>query len=173
MAIMDAERSNHAREVIQQILHKVKTNLVEQKCFLARDPDDISPWGLFFAYRLCVDHIRSGERASGPDFSEVIKSLKETFVKIDARWNVAGISSSYFDASYEVSVVRGSNKWSRRLSKVIRSARSYQLLLITYIKLKRQKNNTSLILKVKDYLRIWALYHEEYILMDNMQFTSY
>lgn len=127
---MDVERSNRAREAIQQILHRVRTNLVEQKCFLARDPDDISPWGLFFAYRLCVDHIRSGEKASDPDAFEVIKTVRKTFITIDARWNVAGISSSCVDAAYEVWFVRESNKWSRGLSKVVRSARSHKLLLI-------------------------------------------
>jgi hypothetical protein len=164
---MDAERSSHAREVIQQILHKIKTNLVEQKCFLGRDPDDISPWGLFFAYRLCVDHIRSGEKVSGPDSSEVIKNLRETFVTINARWNVAGISSSCSDASYKISMVRGSDIWSRCLSKAIRSARSYQLLLITYIKLKTRKNYTSRVLKVEDYLRVWPQYPAKYVLIDN------
>lgn len=95
---MNVERSSRAREAIQQILHKVKTNLVEKKCFLARDLDDMSPWGLFFAYRLCVDHIRCGEKSSDPDTSEVIKNLKNTFIIIDSRWNVAGIFSSCVDA---------------------------------------------------------------------------
>lgn len=59
---------------------------MNKQCFLGRDLEDMSPWGLFFAYRLCVDHIRSGDKAS----SKVIKSLRETLIAVDYRWNVAG-----------------------------------------------------------------------------------
>jgi hypothetical protein len=50
----------------------------------------MAPWGLFFAYRICEDHMRSSRESS--DSSEVVKSLKQTFLAIDVRWNVAGIS---------------------------------------------------------------------------------
>ena len=50
----------------------------------------MSPWGLFFAYRICVAHMRSGRETS--DSSEVVKSLREILLTVDVRWNAAGIS---------------------------------------------------------------------------------
>lgn len=65
-------------------------NLTEKQCFLGRNPEDLPPWGLYFAYHICLVHIRSTRKT--PASSEVVKSLRETFLMIDARWNVAGMS---------------------------------------------------------------------------------
>ncbi|OKL57679.1 hypothetical protein UA08_07197 [Talaromyces atroroseus] len=60
-------RTTRARQVIEQITLRIETNLIEKLCFLGRDPEDLSPWGIFFAYRVCVDRISS---SSSPPESE-------------------------------------------------------------------------------------------------------
>ena len=74
--------------MIQQIIERINANLVERQCFLGRSPEDMSPWGLFFAYRISSTHVRSLREISNS--SEVVKSLREAFRTIDVRWNVAG-----------------------------------------------------------------------------------
>lgn len=86
------ERSQRAEEIIQQIITTVKLNLTERNCFMGRNPDDMSPWGLFFAYRICAYHIsRIGQGTCSPDLDKVAKSMRATFSTIDKRWNLAGI----------------------------------------------------------------------------------
>ena len=69
----------------------------------------MSPWGLFFAYHVCGAHMHSAHR-EGSDEPEIVKILKETFLAIDVRWNVAGtlassaISSSLIACSFLVQV---------------------------------------------------------------------
>ena len=87
---VDTDRSERAREVVQQITETISTNLVKRQCFLERDPRSMSPWGLFFAYHISSVHMRSSSR--DPDSLEVAKSLKNTFLTVDARWNVASTS---------------------------------------------------------------------------------
>ena len=48
----------------------------------------MSPWGLFFAYRICVARTESAQDTANS--SEEVKSIKEAFLDIIARWNVAG-----------------------------------------------------------------------------------
>lgn len=86
------ERSRRAGVIIQQIITTVKLNLTEKNCFTGRNPDDMSPWGLFFAYRICTYHLsRVGQGTCSPDLDKVVKSMRETFSTIDKRWNLAGI----------------------------------------------------------------------------------
>ena len=90
--MVDRDRSQRARLVIQQITEKIRTNLVKDQCFLGRDPEDMSPWGLFFAYHVCGVHMHSSRAAS--EEPGIVKSLKEAFLAIDVRWNAAGTSCS-------------------------------------------------------------------------------
>jgi hypothetical protein len=62
--------------------------MMEQGCFLGRDPEDMTPWGLFFGYQVCWAHMRPDRVA--PTSFEIVKTLKETFLAIDLRWNAAG-----------------------------------------------------------------------------------
>ncbi|KAF2801827.1 putative fungal-specific transcription factor [Mytilinidion resinicola] len=89
----DTDRSQRARVVIRQINETVSRNLVRQRCFIGRDPEAISPWGLFFAYHLCGAHIRYGR-----GIPELVKILRETFTGIDARWNAAGVYLQLLEA---------------------------------------------------------------------------
>ena len=90
-SIADRERSLRAKVVVQQITEKIATNLVDHECFLGRNPEDMSPWGLFFAYHVCGAHMHSSHR-EGSDEHKMVKRLKEAFLAIDVRWNVAGTS---------------------------------------------------------------------------------
>ena len=87
----DRDRSLRAKLVIQQITEKIATNLVDDQCFLGRNPEDMSPWGLFFAYHVCGAHMHSAHREGSAE-PEMVKRLKETFLAIDVRWNAAGMS---------------------------------------------------------------------------------
>ena len=85
----DRDRSLRAKVIVQQITEKIATNLVGHQCFLGRNPEDMSPWGLFFAYHVCGAHIHSSHREGSVE-PEIVKRLKEAFLAIDVRWNVAG-----------------------------------------------------------------------------------
>ena len=39
-----------SRAVIQQISETISANLVENHCFLGRNPEELPPWGLVSAY---------------------------------------------------------------------------------------------------------------------------
>ena len=89
----DRDRSLRAKVVIQQITEKIATNLVGHQCFLGRNPEDMSPWGVFFAYHVCGTHMHSAHREGSLE-PEIVKRLKEAFLAIDVRWNVAGTFAS-------------------------------------------------------------------------------
>ena len=105
---VDIERCDRARAVTQKITQKIRANLIANQCFLGRDPEDMSPWGLFFAYHVCVFHMRVTRGTSSAP-AEVVKSLKETFAAIDVRWNAAGTSIVFIQ-------LLKSNRWRRCLS---------------------------------------------------------
>ncbi len=90
VSTVDRDRSQRAKIIVQRITETICTNLVDNQCFLGRNPEDMSPWGLFFAYHVCGAHMHSHLEAS--DEPEIVKSLKEAFLAIDVRWNVAGTS---------------------------------------------------------------------------------
>ena len=90
VSTFDRDRSRRAKLVIQQITETISTNLVDHQCFMGRDPEDMSPWGLFFAYHVCGAHLHSSRAAS--DEPDILKSLKEAFLAIDVRWHAAGTS---------------------------------------------------------------------------------
>ncbi|KAI9045456.1 fungal specific transcription factor domain-containing protein [Aspergillus affinis] len=92
----NTDRAQRARAVIQQITDQIRVNLVERQCFAGRDPEDMSPWGLFFAYRICVAHTRSAQESA--NLSEVVERIKETILAIHARWNVAGVYLQLLEA---------------------------------------------------------------------------
>lgn len=65
--------------------------MTEKHCYVGRNPDDMSPWGLFFAYRICAYQIANNSQGTcSPDSDKVAKSMRETFSTIDKRWNLAG-----------------------------------------------------------------------------------
>jgi hypothetical protein len=74
---LNSDYYRRARVVLQQITDRISANLVERQCFLGRDPEDMSPWGLYFAYRICGVHMRPTGKA--PHGTEVLKSLREAF----------------------------------------------------------------------------------------------
>lgn len=90
----DRDRSLRAKLIVQQITEKIATNLVGDQCFLGRNPEDMSPWGLFFAYHVCGAHMHSAHREGSAEL-EMVRRLKDAFLAIDVRWNVAGMSRSY------------------------------------------------------------------------------
>lgn len=92
-SIADRDRSLRAKVIIEQITEKIATNLVGHQCFLGRNPEDMSPWGLFFAYHVCGAHMQSSHREGSVE-PEIVKRLKEAFLAIDVRWNVAGTWTS-------------------------------------------------------------------------------
>ncbi|EED14623.1 fungal specific transcription factor, putative [Talaromyces stipitatus ATCC 10500] len=99
------QRSLRAREVMQQITARVKMNLSERQCFVGRNPDDMSHWGLFFAYRICAYHICSrGKKPLEPDLVEMVRSMREAFSMIDVRWNVAGVYLKLLEAQEAMSL---------------------------------------------------------------------
>ncbi|KAK2594640.1 hypothetical protein QQS21_007616 [Conoideocrella luteorostrata] len=86
---LDGNRVQRAKAVLQQITERVNANLIERQCFMGRDPEDMSPWGLFFAYTICGAHMRSKRKA--PHAVEVIKSLRDGLLAVDTRWKVGGV----------------------------------------------------------------------------------
>lgn len=88
--------SRRARDVLYQIIGRISANLVERQCFLGRDPEDVSPWGLYFAYRICGILMRPTEKALHG--AEVLKSLREAFQTISVRWNVASVYLELLEA---------------------------------------------------------------------------
>ena len=85
---VDADHSQRAKAVIQDITNVIRANLIERQCFSGRDPEDTAPWGLFFAYHICGVHIWASSET--PSSLEVVRSLRESFRMIDVRWNAAG-----------------------------------------------------------------------------------
>ncbi|KAH8648021.1 putative fungal-specific transcription factor [Tricladium varicosporioides] len=89
-------RSLRARAVMQQISETIASNLVVKQCFSGRNLEDMSPWGVYMAYRVCVFHISSGQE--DPASLEVLNGLKEGFRAIDVRWNAAGVYLQLLEA---------------------------------------------------------------------------
>lgn len=79
------------------------------------------PWGVFFAYRICVAHLLSSRE--NPKSSAVVTKMRETLLETDARWNAAGI---YYISTY----FRQINHYYRRLSPTSRGTRGYKEVLI-------------------------------------------
>ncbi|KAL9487894.1 hypothetical protein ACSS6W_000171 [Trichoderma asperelloides] len=94
--------SRRARDVLHQITGRISANLVERRCFLGRDPEDVSPWGLYFAYRICGVLMRPSERALHG--AEVMESLREAFQTISVRWNVASVYLELLEARKAISL---------------------------------------------------------------------
>ena len=93
----DSDRSQRATVILEQITEKITTNLVGHQCFLDRDPENMSPCGLFFAYHVCGAHMHISQR-QGTVEPEIVSRLKETFLAIDVRWNAAGAFRFFFDS---------------------------------------------------------------------------
>ncbi|KAH8126217.1 hypothetical protein LI328DRAFT_132004 [Trichoderma asperelloides] len=98
----NSDYSRRARDVLHQITGRISANLVERRCFLGRDPEDVSPWGLYFVYRICGVLMRPSERALHG--AEVLKSLREAFQTISVRWNVAGVYFELLEARKAISL---------------------------------------------------------------------
>jgi hypothetical protein len=56
----------------------------------------MSPWGLYFAYRICGAHMRAQRET--PHAAAVMQSLWEAFRTIKVRWNVAGVYLQLLEA---------------------------------------------------------------------------
>ncbi|KAL3469142.1 hypothetical protein BJX99DRAFT_87694 [Aspergillus californicus] len=105
-------QSAHAKSLIGQVTRRVSTNLVERGCLLGRDVEEMAPWGLYFAYRVCEFHLRflrarkggsAGEDdgdadGTGGEIEEVVRCLKDAFRMIQERWRVAGIYLGLLEA---------------------------------------------------------------------------
>ncbi|KAJ5699354.1 hypothetical protein N7536_002367 [Penicillium majusculum] len=99
---MDNHHSQRAKVILQQITERINANLIERQCFLGRDPEDMSPWGLYFAYRICGTHMRTSSKA--PHDLEVVRRLREGFMDIDVRWNVAGVYLKLLEAQEAINL---------------------------------------------------------------------
>ncbi|OQD61907.1 hypothetical protein PENPOL_c014G02077 [Penicillium polonicum] len=99
---IDSHRSQRAKVILQQITERINANLIERQCFLGRDPEDMSPWGLYFAYRICGAHMRTSSKA--PHGLEVARKLREGFMDIDVRWNVAGVYLQLLEAQEAINL---------------------------------------------------------------------
>lgn len=99
---IEAYRSRRAKVILQQITERISTNLIERQCFLGRDPEDMSPWGLYFAYRICSAHMRNSSKSAHG--LEVVRSLREGFMSIDVRWNVAGVYLQLLEAQEAINM---------------------------------------------------------------------
>lgn len=99
---IDTGRSRRAKVILQQITDRISANLIERQCFLDRDPEGMSPWGLYFAYRICGAHMRTSCRT--PHGLEVVRSLREGFMAIDVRWNVAGVYLQLLEAQEAINL---------------------------------------------------------------------
>ena len=100
---VNGDFSRQANVTLRQITDRINANLVERQCFLDRDPEDMSPWGLYFAYRICGMHMRmraarKGTHGNAPHGMEVVKSLREAFSTINMRWQVAGVYLQLLEA---------------------------------------------------------------------------
>lgn len=88
---------------------------------MGRNPDDMSPWGLFFAYRICAYQIfKNGEGTCSPDLDQVAQSMRETFSTIDQRWNIAGIYCRLDISGYSLDLIH------------------YQAFIFSYLKRKKR-----------------------------------
>lgn len=88
MTVHSPCRSQRATEVLQDITMRIESNSIVRQCFAGRNTDGLSFWGLFFAYHICSVSLSSEKLTLKP---EIMRTLKDGFVKIDARWNLAGI----------------------------------------------------------------------------------
>ena len=79
-----------ATAAVQYITERISANMIKRQCLVDRNPEDMSPWGLYFAYHVCRFHLPS--RRTSPASAEIDKSLRDTFVKMDVRWSIAGQS---------------------------------------------------------------------------------
>jgi hypothetical protein len=68
--------------------------MIERQCLVDRNPEDMSPWGLYFAYHICRFH--TPHYRTCPISADIVKSLRDTFVTMDVRWSSAGESLSDF-----------------------------------------------------------------------------
>ncbi|KAF2441019.1 hypothetical protein P171DRAFT_393830 [Karstenula rhodostoma CBS 690.94] len=72
-------------------------NFTESICPLTnRPPEEMSPWGCFFAYQVCAVHLRVRQRNRGEE--EVVKFFKEAFEVIDRGWRAAGVYLKLLEA---------------------------------------------------------------------------
>jgi hypothetical protein len=92
MAAHNPYRSQRAIEVLEDLSMRIEFNLAVQQCFAGRDSDGLSFWGLFFAYHVCSASLSSAKLTLEP---EIMKTLTDGFIKIDERWNLAGILMTY------------------------------------------------------------------------------
>lgn len=81
----DSERSRCANFFLQQLIARIDANLIGVECMISRDHESIPPWGLFFAYRVCVTQSRLSSKNT-----EVSNALRTFLTQIDSRWNIAG-----------------------------------------------------------------------------------
>lgn len=84
----NAPGSQRSTAAIHEITTRIRTKLIGNECLVGREPETMSPWGLYFAYHICRIHLPS--RRTSAVSAEVVKSLKDTFTMIDTRWSAAG-----------------------------------------------------------------------------------
>ena len=92
----DSHRRKLAKKGLQQITERINANLIERRCFLGRNTEDMSPWGMFFAYRVCVAHLHSTEKPT--DAVQLVISLREAFQAISERWGAARVYLQLLEA---------------------------------------------------------------------------
>jgi hypothetical protein len=84
----DTNVTQRADATVDFITQIISTNMIERECLEVRDPESMSLWGLYFAYHICRLHMPF--RKTSSTSAKIFKSLRDTFVKIDLRWRIAG-----------------------------------------------------------------------------------
>ncbi|KAF5867418.1 putative fungal specific transcription protein [Botrytis fragariae] len=80
-------RTERKSQLLQRITQRIIANVSTPHSLLGRDPKSMSLWGLFFAYHMCVEQIRSKD----PSSHDIVVLVRKGFEEADVRWNVAGV----------------------------------------------------------------------------------
>lgn len=70
--------------------------MAEKHCLVGRNPEEMSFWGIFFAYQIMGFYMCSS--SLGSDSIKVVKAMREAFHAINNRWKVAGIYLQLLEA---------------------------------------------------------------------------
>ncbi|KAF2704988.1 putative fungal-specific transcription factor [Pleomassaria siparia CBS 279.74] len=95
MLTVSMSRHEYALATFHTITETITANLVQKRCFVDRDPESTSPWGLYCVYRICASFLRDENE---PESKAMMAKLKESFYTVDRRWNAAGVYLQLLEA---------------------------------------------------------------------------
>lgn len=73
----DTDCARCTKEMIRRTTEQVHRNVLEQRCFLKRDPEEVSPWSMYFGYQICAVHIRYARAAT--ESAKLVRILRTVF----------------------------------------------------------------------------------------------